>query len=785
MKIRLLFFVLLPFVFSSVTAQTRRYVKTDGSGDGSSWIAASADIQQMMDEVSAEGGGEVWVAQGKYIPQHMAGNGNVPEHRAFVLKPNVKLYGGFYGVETNLDQRIVVQRTELTGLDETKSPRVRSVHVVIAAGELGDALIDGFVISKGGSSKEVRDLFVNSKTIKSLQGTGLYNHSSTLKVSNMVMENLGDSYVPSSAVYNESGTLTMENVSLNGSFTRTNIINDNATFTAKDCEFKYCNENNLSSTASVVNLDNVELLGGIANVNCTVTIKGSRINTEHSRAYCAESTLRMENSTLTGYNGLTVSYSGVSKPVGDLENPVAVIDGLTSNSPVVFMGCAAIITNSKITDSKKQAFIVNNATVKISGLEISRGAAGGATIGFSTCEMDNVLFLANSSTVAYGGGGALMANQSDIKMTGVVFESNSTSKDGGAFYNSQSTVEMNGVTFRNNSAGENAGAILNRENSVLTMNDVEIDNNRAGMTGGGIYNIKSTLNVQDSKICENRAVDSGGGIYNENGALNIKGSIVSFNLATGNGGGILNTSLARTGQSGLLNTLIAGNMTEKGMGGGIYNGLTQLPLVNVTIADNAASSSGAGIYTEDANMYVVNSIIWNNNLTNPPLGTRIHDIGGKNPQFEYCLVRELTGVKGVIMDEDPRFIGDDEYNLTEASSAINMGNNECYDKYSKLADDTDAARNIRFCGSSVDLGAYEFQDGVGIHGEQSADNNVWYKNGILYIDTNQPAHVQIYTLSGVLVMQRTQVEGEIPFGADKGVYVVKVNNKPYKVLVND
>jgi len=47
-------------------AETTRYVKPNGTGDGTSWSTASGTLQEMIDMVADSGGGEVWVAAGTY-----------------------------------------------------------------------------------------------------------------------------------------------------------------------------------------------------------------------------------------------------------------------------------------------------------------------------------------------------------------------------------------------------------------------------------------------------------------------------------------------------------------------------------------------------------------------------------------------------------------------------------------------------------------------------------------------------------------------------------------------
>jgi predicted outer membrane repeat protein len=96
----------VPFIY--LNPPTRRYVKAtaSGTGDGTSWANASNDIQAMIN--ACANGDSVWIASGVYIPLY-DGTGNVSpsnvRHKIFYMKSGVKLYGGFAGTETTLNQR--------------------------------------------------------------------------------------------------------------------------------------------------------------------------------------------------------------------------------------------------------------------------------------------------------------------------------------------------------------------------------------------------------------------------------------------------------------------------------------------------------------------------------------------------------------------------------------------------------------------------------------------------------------------------------------------------------
>lgn len=87
------------FEFQPVSAPRIRYVKQDGTGDGTSWDNASGDLQAMIDQLAESGNGqpgEVWVAAGEYEPlaQLMPGTGY---SASFRMRDGISVYGGFVG----------------------------------------------------------------------------------------------------------------------------------------------------------------------------------------------------------------------------------------------------------------------------------------------------------------------------------------------------------------------------------------------------------------------------------------------------------------------------------------------------------------------------------------------------------------------------------------------------------------------------------------------------------------------------------------------------------------
>ncbi|MCD7974022.1 MAG: hypothetical protein LUG18_15405 [Candidatus Azobacteroides sp.] len=183
---KLLLFFLSIMMGVALVAQNRLYVKQNGgndANDGTSWENALATPDQafMMaaDMPSLE---EIWVAQDKYVPQYIAGNGEIERDRAFVLPANVKVYGGFFGTENKLSERIPQIGDKgsngLTILSGEITPGDTVFHVVIGATRNGDFIhLDGFTIE--GARRHVlspapMSFYVNGQVVYRDRSSAIY-----------------------------------------------------------------------------------------------------------------------------------------------------------------------------------------------------------------------------------------------------------------------------------------------------------------------------------------------------------------------------------------------------------------------------------------------------------------------------------------------------------------------------------------------------------------------------------------------------------------------------------
>jgi hypothetical protein len=167
---RLLWVVLLSNLAVTLQAQSTRYVKQGGTGDGSTWANASGDLQAMMN--AAANGGTVYVAGGTYYPTT-----STDRTLPFLVPKagNVKIIGG-YNAATGI-RNTTANPTILSGdIGVTGNNADNSYHVLVIAGTDANAdsiIIDGFTVTKGQADGGGQSTNYNATGIQSNYGGGI------------------------------------------------------------------------------------------------------------------------------------------------------------------------------------------------------------------------------------------------------------------------------------------------------------------------------------------------------------------------------------------------------------------------------------------------------------------------------------------------------------------------------------------------------------------------------------------------------------------------------------
>ena len=150
---------------------------TAGEETGASWDDAYTDLQDAL--AAAGASDQIWVAEGTYVP-------TTTDDRAvsFVINNGVKVYGGFVGNETALNQRDIDENvTILSGNIGADTQADNSYQVVNITDSPTSTLIDGFTIAEGQADGDPG--FSNRQD----RGAGLFgrtNASATLQ--NLIIE---------------------------------------------------------------------------------------------------------------------------------------------------------------------------------------------------------------------------------------------------------------------------------------------------------------------------------------------------------------------------------------------------------------------------------------------------------------------------------------------------------------------------------------------------------------------------------------------------------------------
>lgn len=225
---------------------------TTGANNGTSWANAfrnpTTALQDGLNAVSCEGN-EIWVAAGTYKPSaYPAGCAGCSSNRdfSFLLVNKVNIYGGFAGIETNINQRGKEHPSIISGDIGTENVETDNVyHTIIANNCTSNTILDGFFITSGGTPDNLPNSELISLTGNEFRrefGGGLILVNSSNSIINCVFS--GNSSYTGGGIYISKNNATTQNpvisnctFSSNFSSSGAGIFSSGANTTISKCNF--------------------------------------------------------------------------------------------------------------------------------------------------------------------------------------------------------------------------------------------------------------------------------------------------------------------------------------------------------------------------------------------------------------------------------------------------------------------------------------------------------------------------------------------------------------------
>jgi len=722
-----------------------------GKQDGSSWADATDNLPAAI-HVSSDVQ-KVFVAVGTY---------KAPA-TSFRMKNNVAIYGGFdpaNGITTLAHNRRIPSETVsgsvLTG---ENARRIISNDFTSGNGLNASAVLDGFTIANG-------------YILTSGLGAGMYNKNASPTLNNLVFR---DNNVATSSgaagmynVQNSSpavtNTLFLNNKAGNIGGAVCNVENCSPTFTnvifkGNEAYLSSVMDNNLNSSPV---LKNVLITGNKSNniINTNGNSSISLINVTMANNYNRNGELPAsiytgDNSTITIINSIifeTMSGAGASS------SQYSFIKGNTNTSNgninTADINLTDIFTNPSTGDySLKFSSILNKgnnalfpdldattkdlagkprlvgATIDLGAYEypynvipdangivyvrqVALGKKDGSSWDDATNDLHNAIQAGGVKKVFVAIGTYNVGDHSFIMKNGVEIY--------GGFDPGSGITNLSHNRIMPDPFNNYAGSILNGQEVRPVIWNV--------FTSGTALNSTAVL---DGFTIANGAYTDGAGIRNVYASPTLNNLVIRGNKATVTGGGIYN----QHSNTVITNTVFKGNSVVSpsgdAFGGAMYNTNSSPVITNATFVGNlvqraaSGTENGAGIYNLNSSPKIYNSIFWSNMkmMTGATAGVDIQNSGSGTVTLKNSITQNYT--TGVATDNNkvnvnPLFVNvNGSYALQLSSPAIGAGSNALYTGLN--AGTRDLAGNPRLSGTTVDIGAYEYQLSVAA------------ANGIVYV----------------------------------------------------
>ena len=377
---------------------------------------------------------EIWVAAGTYKPSAIFGEGTESRDKAFMLIEDVKIFGGFIGTETSIDQRDWNTNVTILSGDLDNNGYISNgdaYHVVVSIGEVGTARLDGFTVTGGNAN----GYSSNGGLAHRGTGGGIFTNNSAPTISNVI--------VSDNRAGNYGAGLYFTNYS---SPTITNVTVKNNTAAGGDGRSGAGIVNNNSTPT----FTNVTVVGNFAENN-----GGGMFNTSGAVP-------TLNNVTISG------NYAGISGGgIFNYNNSSPILNDVIISENIAYDKCGGIF-------SHYSSPMLNNVT--IIGNSSGSRAGGMCNENNSSPVLTNVIISGNYVDNSYYGRGGGMHNASSSPILTNVIISGNLADFGGGMFNEGSFPILTNVTISGNSANE-GGGMYNYVSSPMFQNTILWGNN--------------------------------------------------------------------------------------------------------------------------------------------------------------------------------------------------------------------------------------------------------------------------------------------------------------------
>lgn len=323
MKLFYTLFITSLFMFSASAATIYVNKNATGANSGANWADAFLDLQSAI--ALSTFGDDIWVAQGIYKP-----TAGTTRTIYFTIKNGTKVYGGFAGGETDVNQRnVATNLTVLSGEIGTGSVTDNTYHVVYFNNVANQTRLDGFTITGGNIST---DYGAGAKIVSSSpviancifqgnyagEGGGAINHSTSgiLTLERCVFDgNVGNTY-GGGALRLYTGTVNISNCYFKSNQSDTYggalfiygaIVNISNTVFAGNVSQTSGSAIRISDVGTL-NLSNSLVVGNYTNETGTITSSTFSNTSAHTIKNCTIAHNKQENSSGASLNS-TISLN--------------------------------------------------------------------------------------------------------------------------------------------------------------------------------------------------------------------------------------------------------------------------------------------------------------------------------------------------------------------------------------------------------------------------------------------------------------------------------------------